>query len=218
MRRPFYIANFALFSLLSLAIAAHSFAYLYRGIDPGNPFQLSFGSAGWAVPMHFFPSGLALLLSPLALSQRLRGRWPAVHRFTGLLYCGSVALAGVAGLLLAPRAQGGWWNGVAFALLACCWLGCTGRALWLATRGRSAEHRRWMLRSAALTFSAVTLRLYLLAGIALLNWPFALAYSVAAWACWTVNLVLIEMYLRRSMVEQRWRGREPGSESRQAVA
>jgi predicted membrane protein DUF2306 len=58
------------------------------------------------------------------------------------------------------------------------------------------KHRRWMVRNFALTFAAVTLRLWIpmsfAAGI-----PFEIAYPAIAWLCWVPNLLLPEYYLNR---------------------
>jgi hypothetical protein len=57
-------------------------------------------------------------------------------------------------------------------------------------------HRAWMLRSYALTFAAVTLRIWLplsqIAGI-----PFQEAYAAIAWLCWVPNLVVVEWFILR---------------------
>jgi len=59
------------------------------------------------------------------------------------------------------------------------------------------EHRRWMIRSFALTFAAVTLRLYLPAAV-LLHFPFEDSYRVISFLCWVPNLLAVEIFLRRS--------------------
>lgn len=189
-------AGYALFALLSAAIGAHAFGYLYAEASAANAFHRSFASAGWWVPLHLFFGGLALLTAPLALSAGLRRARPVVHRMTGWLYSLAVAIAAVAGGVLAFRAQTGWAAGSSFLLLAIAWFAFTATAVAQAVRRRFDAHRRWMLRSVGLTFAAVTLRLYLGAGLALAHWPFAKAYIVAAWACWTLNLLVVEIYLR----------------------
>jgi Predicted membrane protein (DUF2306) len=81
-----------------------------------------------------------------------------------------------------------------FGLLAGLWLASTWKALDAARNGRIAEHRRWMIRSFALTFAAVTLRLYL---------PFAFispigyvaTYRLIGFACWVPNLAFAEVFL-----------------------
>lgn len=187
---------FAAFALSCLAIAGHAFAYLYQGWNPRNPFHVGFATAGWPVPAHFFAAGLALVLAPVQYLSGLRRRWPRLHRASGWLYVAAVLIGGVSGLLLAPRAQGGPANAFNFAVLSLLWLAFTGLAIRHAIAGRLEAHRRWMLRSIALTFAAVTLRVYLGLGIAVLGLPFDTAYLAAAWLCWPVNLLVCEWLLR----------------------
>jgi hypothetical protein len=63
-----------------------------------------------------------------------------------------------------------------------------------------------MIRSFALTFAAVTLRLYLpLAFVS--PWGYAATYRVISFACWIPNLLLAEAWLAR------WkRAREPANQ------
>ena len=61
-------------------------------------------------------------------------------------------------------------------------------------QGNRVDHRRWMIRSYALTLAAVTLRLYLPASFGL-GVPFASAYPVIAWICWVPNLIVAEAIL-----------------------
>lgn len=185
-----------LFCLSSIGVAGYALTYLYGEYEPGNPLHRSFATAGWPVPMHFLGAGLALLVAPLQVSGRLRRRWPRVHRLNGWLYTLAVGLGGVAGLALSTRAQGGWSTGSAFALLAILWITTTAVAVAEAVRGRIPSHQRWMLRSIALTYAAVTLRIMLPLGIGGFGWSFGTAYLVAAWGCWTINGALMEVYLR----------------------
>jgi len=54
-----------------------------------------------------------------------------------------------------------------------------------------------MVRNFALTFAAVTLRLWLPASIAS-GVPFELAYPAVAWLCWVPNLLAAELLLRQT--------------------
>jgi hypothetical protein len=64
-----------------------------------------------------------------------------------------------------------------------------------AMRRRLVEHRRWMIRSWALTLAAVTLRLYMLA-LPGMSSPLD-AYRAISFLCWVPNLIAAELYLRR---------------------
>ena len=57
-------------------------------------------------------------------------------------------------------------------------------------------HRRWMIRSYALTAAAITLRLYLPL-LSHLGIPFDMSYPVVAWLCWVPNLLFAEWLCRR---------------------
>ena len=132
---------------------------------------------------------------PFQFSARLRTRRRALHRWLGRVYGLAIVISGAGGLSLAVHSTAGPIASWGFGLLAVLWVGVTIQAIRLAMVGRIAEHRRWMIRSGALTFAAVTLRLYLpvLGGLM----GFDLAYLIVSWACWVPNLILAEWVLRR---------------------
>jgi uncharacterized membrane protein len=147
---------------------------------------------------HVFGASVALLLGPLQFWAAFRTRRPALHRLVGKLYLGlGVGLGGIAGLILATRAQGGLAGQLGFACLALAWLYTAVHALGAAQSRDFATHRRWMIRNFALTFAAVTLRLWMPLGFALDRWPFEVVYPTVAWLCWVPNLLVAEWWLRR---------------------
>jgi len=144
-----------------------------------------------AVWAHLAGGLTALALGPWQLNGRLRQRAIGRHRWMGRVYVMAVAIGGVGGLALAPSSMYGLVTHVGFGLLAVLWLTTTMQA-WLRIRGGDrVAHRRWMVRSYALTLAAVMLRIWLplsqVAGI-----PFPDAYQAVAWFCWVPNLVVAE--------------------------
>lgn len=143
-----------------------------------------------AIRVHVFAAILALALGPFQFSARLRSRWPRAHRVSGRLYLGvGVLVGGLAGLYVAQSAFGGAAARLGFSLLALAWMYTGWRAYAAIRAGDVAAHRDWMTRNFALTFAAVTLRIYLplsMVGDA----PFEAAYAVIAWACWVPNLAI----------------------------
>jgi len=85
-------------------------------------------------------------------------------------------------------------------ILAVLWVGTTVLGIWAAIQRDFAAHRRWMLRSVALTFAAVTLRV-IMAPLMLSGWSVTDTYLITAWAAWIPNLLLVEWYLRRRPVQ-----------------
>ena len=184
----------AMWVMAGTAVAIYAFIYLFLS-GYGGRFAAQFAISGYDVPLHFFFSGLALLIAPWQLVSTIRRRWPALHRVTGGVYAAAVLIGGFAGLSLAFKAQGGLSARIAFVALAILWLIFTAVGLSRAIARDFESHRRWMTRSVALTYAAVTLRLVLFGGMAT-GWPFRPVYIAAAWLCWTLNLLACELWLR----------------------
>ncbi len=84
-----------------------------------------------------------------------------------------------------------------FGMLAVLLLWTTTRA-YPAARGRAiAAHRRWMLKSYAPIFAAVTLRIELPLLIMAFG-DFTPAYQVVSWLSWVPNLLWAQWYARRT--------------------
>jgi uncharacterized membrane protein len=185
-----------LMALLACFIAAYAFAILFLpNLRP--PFlQQRFLMMPVAAALHLAASGVALAVGPLQHNSRIRGGFLNLHRWLGRVYVIAVMLGGSAALSLATVSQGGLPTHVGFGLLAVLWLGATAVAYRQIRRGDRTSHRRWMVRSYALTFAAVTLRIYLPLSIAA-GLAFEPAYQTIAWLCWVPNLVIAEWLLLR---------------------
>jgi uncharacterized membrane protein len=182
---------------LAIVIGGVSYRYFVFGLAgaPSNIADNRFAATG-ALVAHAGIASTALILGALQFFPRFRARWPAWHRRAGTVYVLCCLLGGAAGLLLAFGASSGPIAGFGFGLLAVCWIGATTQAWRLARARDIVRHRQWMVRSYALTFAAVTLRLYLplaiMAHLDVIN-----AYRAIAWLCWVPNLVVAELWLRR---------------------
>ena len=128
----------------------------------------------------------------------MRAAHLALHRWSGRLYLGfGVLLGGLTGLLVAFNAFGGPIARIGFGCLAAAWL-FSGFKAYLAIRSRDVvSHRRWMVRNFALTFAAVTLRLWL-PGLVVSGATMDVAYPLVAWLCWVPNIVIAELLFNRT--------------------
>ncbi|WP_071675562.1 DUF2306 domain-containing protein [Nioella nitratireducens] len=186
----------ALFWVLSIGVALVSWRFLPFGVEATMSFVAHhLDGRALALYTHIGLAPVALILMPLQFTARLRGHRPRLHRRMGRVYGLVILLAGVAGLSLAAGTTAGPVAGLGFAILALLWLGTTGRAVWLAMQRRIVAHRAWMIRSAALTFAAVTLRLYL--PFLEAGFGFDIGYVIVAWLCWVPNLLVAEWLIRR---------------------
>ena len=153
----------------------------------------------FAIVGHVAGSAVALILGPTQFLSTLRRKGRVhIHRWLGRAYLAGVAIGGLFGLRMAFLAYGGWVARAGFLCLSLAWL-YTGTQAFLAIRRRNvAAHRQWMTRNYALTFAAVTLRLWL--GIAIAtNLDFETAYQVVAWLAWVPNLAIVERHLRQQI-------------------
>jgi uncharacterized membrane protein len=181
----------------SLLIAIGSWRYLVPGAPGGAPPILANAFTRMGVlTVHAGAASTALLVGPFQFFTGLRARRPALHRWTGRVYVVACLVGGVSGAVLAAGARTGLPSTIGFGSLAVFWLFTTWRAYDAARRRRFAEHRRWMIRSFALTFAAVTLRLYLpLAFIS--PWGYEATYRIISFVCWIPNILFAEAFLVR---------------------
>ena len=188
--RSIAIVGFLSIGVALYAIVAYSALPLGSLVHPAM--RASFNAHKLTIYLHVFSAAVALSLGPFQFSSRLRSRHLSLHRWIGRCYLGvGVFVGGIAGLCSALFAYGGVPARAGFACLAVAWL-YTGLRAYLAIRRREIEsHRRWMTRNFALTFAAVTLRIYLPSS-QVLGIAFEAAYPVIAWICWVPNLLAAE--------------------------
>lgn len=178
----------------SVAIALFSYRYLSPShVLAAQDILGNVFARPW-LTIHAGAAATALLVGGFQFVPALR-RHRMLHRWLGRMYATGCVLGGFAGLTLAFGSTAGPVAGWGFGLLAVAWIHTTSQG-WLTARARRFdEHRRWMMRSFALTFAAVTLRLYLpLAGI--LGLDGLQAYRAIAWLCWVPNLLAVEFWIR----------------------
>lgn len=193
--------SFATTLLLSVGVAGYA-VWAYGGGTQRvrvHPQMIAvFNEHRALITTHAVAAALALLLGPFQFLDGLRAARPRLHRALGYAYLvPGVALGGIAGLLLARHSFGGLVSHLGFGLLAALWLVTGVMAVVAAKARRFTDHRAWMVRNFALTFAAVTLRLYLPLGFAS-GLRFEDFYPAVAWLCWVPNILFVEWVTLRS--------------------
>lgn len=152
--------------------------------------------------IHICTGSIVLITGVFQFSKSIRARFPAWHRTSGKVYIFVILIfTAPSGLVMSLYANGGFAAGIGFALLAMLWWIFTLTGFRSATRKRWNIHRGFMMRSYALTFSAVTLRLYSFC-FALAGFRGDLIYIIIAWLSWVPTLVHLEIYLRQKSITQ----------------
>jgi uncharacterized membrane protein len=114
----------------------------------------------WLIIPHILCGTTALLSGPIQFSSRLRRRNPEFHRVLGRIYVGSVFIAAPLAIVMSnhrhdPRAI---HFVVAIFVQAATWIVTTAAAFLTARNRHIQQHREWMIRSYAITFTFVGTR------------------------------------------------------------
>ena len=184
---------------LSVAIFLYAMSYLNFQVQNLLREKGDLVNSHWYLAffyLHTTGGGLALLLGSVQFFPKLRNQYLTIHRNIGKGYVVACLIGGTSGLVLAVLANGGWIAKTGFTMLAVFWLYSTYQAYSAIRRKAIESHQIWMLRSFALTFAAVSLRLeiplYLMLGMEFLD-----AYRLVSWSCWVLNLLVAEWLVRR---------------------
>lgn len=182
-------------------MASITFAYIPYNTDVGflRIKQQYIGIDHWRIAffIHVYASMWVLLAGFSQFSKALLRNRPRLHRALGYSYVINVLLiTGPAGLLMGFYANGGISSRIAFVSLALLWIFFTAMALVKARQKDFTAHRRYMIRSYALTLSALTLRAWKYAITNTAELPPMDVYRVVAWLGWVVNLVVAEWIIR----------------------
>lgn len=207
-------APWAWIALSSLAIAGYSvsqYATASLAALAEDGIGLSPGYAGQplvvqiAFYLHISFAGVALVTGPFQFIGALRRRAPLVHRTIGRIYLVSVLIGGTASLIMAPFNTAGFVGFFGFGTLGVLWLITGGKAYRAIRAGDVAAHQAWMIRNFALTYAAVTLRLWIgiLITVQLTTFggefddAWSNVYAAVPFLCFIPNLVVAEIMIRR---------------------
>ncbi len=185
------------FVFLAVIIGCYPLAYIFfdmtQGLLSSKPTNV-LDNSFWKVEFyqHILCGGVALLTGWSQFSKTWRTKYLNTHRTVGKIYLIAVLLSGTAGLYISFFATGGLIASFGFGSLAVAWL-FTSINAYLSIRKKEIDrHEQWMIRSYALTFAAVTLRIWLPAFQFALGMDFIFAYQIIAWLCWVPNLLFAE--------------------------
>jgi len=189
--------KWAIFIFFAVGIGLYPLAYLLFDMSKGLLFTKSpelLASMVWytAFYLHILPGAVAMLIGWAQFSRRLRNRNLNFHRNLGKVYLISVGISGTAAVYIAQYATGGIVSILGFSGLGVAWLFTSLQAYRMIRNKDIDRHQYWMIRSYALCWAAVTLRLWL----PLLQFGFGMefitAYTIIAWLCWVPNLIVAE--------------------------
>lgn len=150
--------------------------------------------------IHVFTCFFCLFAGLTQFSKEVMRRQKKTHRLLGKIYVFNILFINVpVGMILAVNANGGLISKVAFSLLGVLWCYTTLMAWLYAKRKQFTLHRQFMIRSYALTLSALTLRLWKPVLMNLTTLDTYTIYQIDAWLGFGLNLLVAEWIIRREI-------------------
>lgn len=147
----------------------------------------------YAFYVHVFLGIFSLIAGLTQFSSRIHKHYKKLHRIMGYIYAVDViCLAGPSGLIMAFYANGTTVSKTSFVILSVLWIFTTAVAMIKIFRKDFRAHEKWMIRSYALTLSAISLRLMAMVLPAFVHLNAHDEYALVAWLSWTFNLAIAE--------------------------
>ena len=195
-------ATVAILVLIGLAAAARRASVLI--VPPSAPrfaagaaMDKGFASHRLLTFAHIVPASFLFALMPLQFVQRIRLRYPDLHRWNGRLVMAlGLMVATTALIMSATMSIGGVTEQTAttsFALLFLIFLGVGFQNI---REGNVARHREWMIRAFGVSLGIATTRPIVGEFFAVGLWPPQEFFGIAFWLGFTLTLIGAEVYIR----------------------
>lgn len=204
------VALFLVLAFLTLQMARITVEYIPYETDVGflRIKQEYIDIDHWRIAffVHVYTSIWVLLAGFTQFSSKLRERYTQLHRTLGYVYVINILLiTGPASFIMSIYANGGITSKIAFLTLSTGWMFFTAMAVWKAKNWDYDAHRDFMIRSFALTLSALTLRAWKWGINNSVDLPPMDVYRVVAWLGWVPNLLIAEILISRYKYRARTR-------------
>lgn len=152
--------------------------------------------------IHVYSSLFCLIAGFTQFNKRLLKNKPKIHRNIGKLYILIVLLfSAPSGFIIGLYANGGLFSKISFIILAILWFLFTLKAFLSVKKGKITQHKKFMYRSFALAFSAITLRLWKVILVYLFQPNPMDVYQIISWLGWIPNLLFVEYFILKKLNE-----------------
>jgi hypothetical protein len=201
------ISTFIVIAYTSYLLILLSLPYIHfeRDVEFLETKQLIYHIKPWKYSfyIHVFFSPVVIISGLFQFNRWLITNRPKIHRILGYVYITTVLLISApSALVMSFYANGGRVAQISFVTLTLCWILFTWIAFQRAKKGNYTSHVQWMLRSYALTLSAVTLRFYAyLFDFFNVNIPPRETYILISYLSWIPNLLFVQLLIQLKYVK-----------------
>lgn len=147
---------------------------------------------------HVYSSIIVILLGLTQFSKTIRNQFSLIHKLNGITYILlTLLIASPSGLVMAYHANGGLISQISFSILSILWFVFTLKAYQSIKNKEYQKHRDFMIRSYALTLSAISLRLLKYGVVTIFELPPIDTYKIVSVLGWAINLGIAEIIIRK---------------------
>lgn len=205
--RKYFQQSANLLAFLAIAYASYllillSLPYIHfeRNVEFLKTKQLIYHLKYWRVSfyVHVFSSPIVIVCGLFQFNRWMLKNRPSIHKWSGYAYLITLLfISGPAAFLMSLWANGGYPAQISFVALSIFWILFAYLAYHHIRKKNFERHVKWMIRSYALTLSAVTLRFYAyLFDVFNVNLGPKETYIVLAYLAWLPNLLFAEILIR----------------------
>ncbi len=150
---------------------------------------------------HISCSLIVLFTGVFQFVKKIQIEYKSIHRKLGFVYLFLVLLVcAPSGTIMAIYANGGILSKTSFLITSILWWIFTFNAFLNIKQKNIQKHEANMIRSYALTLSAVSLRLYVLILPHFIHLHAQEMYTLVAWMSWIPNILFAEFIIRRKLI------------------
>lgn len=188
--------------MLFIVSAFYGLYALYMGVleilhQLGILDEVKVRAVPWIFIVHALAGGVGLISGALQFNRNILNKRRPTHRLIGKIYLYAIWITSIAALWSAIFFDVSVPAKFAFGILAVLWFGSTTVAYLRIRKRRIREHREWMIRSYSLSLFFVTFSFWV-PGLTESSLPYDVAYPLAVFLSWTVNLFIAEAWIRGS--------------------
>jgi uncharacterized membrane protein len=199
LKRLFWTAVILFFSFLMIRLTLPYFSF-EKDVGFLLTKQIILYNKIWLTSfyLHIGTSPFILLAGVIQFNNYILKNYKKLHRAIGKGYVLLILFVSApSGFIMAIYANGGIPAKISFLIISVLWWFFTWKSYREIKNKNISAHKNFMIRSYALTLSAITLRLYTFTIPQLIHLPGIELYILVSWLSWVPNLLVAEYIVRR---------------------
>ncbi|MCC8366057.1 DUF2306 domain-containing protein [Xenorhabdus sp. PB61.4] len=159
--------------------------------------------------MHLTTGIVLYVLGPLQFVDRIRRKWPKLHKWSGYCFFITIIVVGITGILMAILFPvGGTSETSSSILFSLVMIFCVLRSITMILNRKVELHRQWMIRTYMISLGPATMHAIIPLFIQIGGKDIGEALSLSLWIGFTIHLILAEVWIHNSRLPEKGQSTE----------